>query len=96
MVTGEYKIIREQAEIESFGFSSDGSKIIYTSEENDAQNAFPYGLYVYDTASGENAQLAQCSTGDVEVGSEGTIYLIEYFDDAENGFYASYQYDLGL
>lgn len=96
IVTGEYKIIREQAEIESFGFSSDGSKVIYTSEENGAQNAFPYGLYVYDIASGESVQLALCSTGDVEVGNEGAIYLIEYFDDAKNGFYASYQYDLGI
>ncbi len=96
IVTGKYKAILENAEVASFCFSPDGGSIYYTVEEDGTQEAYPYGLYAYNIASGENAQLALCSTGDIAAGKAGVIYLIQFFDDAETGFYATYQYILGL
>lgn len=96
IVTGKYKAIMEKAAIASFGFSADSASIYYSAEDNATQEVYSYGLYAYDTASGAGTQLALCSTGDFAVGITGAIYLIQYFDDVENSFYATYQYDLGL
>ena len=96
IVTGKYSTIVENADIASFAFSPSGSTLYYTDNAigEDAVDGYTYGLYACDTISGETKLLALSSTGDIAVGTSGEIYLIQYFSDVENSFYATYQYDL--
>ena len=96
IVTGKYSIVVENADIASFAFSPSGNTLYYTdSAMNDETiDGYPYGLYTCDTISGEQKLLAMCSSGDFAVSPTGAIYLIQYFNDAQNSFYATYQYDL--
>jgi hypothetical protein len=96
IVTGEYRVITENADIASFGFSPNGSKVYYTDAAigDEAVEGYEYGLFAYDIGKGEKSMLALCSTGDVAMGASGSIYLIQFFDEAANSFYATYQYNL--
>jgi len=96
LTTGESSIIAENADIAAFAFSPTGNTLFYTdsSVADEAEAGYPYGLFACDTISGEKKLLAMSSTGDIAVGLSGAIYLIQYFSDAQNSFYATYQYDL--
>jgi hypothetical protein len=96
IVTGECSVIAENADIDSFAFSPSGNTLYYTDSAigNEAMDGYSYGLFACDTVSGEKKLLALCSTGDIAIGASGAIYLIQYFNDAENSFYATYQYVL--
>ena len=96
IVTGESLTIVENADIASFGFSADGDTLYYTDDAigDEAADGYPFGLFAYYIISGQKTMVALCSTGDIAIGAAGTIYLIQYFNEAENSFYATYQYDL--
>ncbi len=96
LATGQNSTVAENADIASFAFSPSGNTLYYTDSavDDNASDEYPYGLFACDTISGEKKLVAMCSTGDVEVGPTGAIYLIQYFGGAENSFYATYQYDL--
>ncbi len=94
IVTGKSSVIASDLEIASFDFSPGGETVYYTVED-DGTAGYPFSLYAYDVASGENSLIAQCSSGDIAVSPSGVLYLIQFFDGVQNSFYATYQYDLG-
>lgn len=97
IVTGEYRMIVENADIATFVFSADGSKVYYTdaSAGREDTGGYEYGLFSYDIDKNEKSPAALCSTGDISADASGFIYLIQYFDEAESSFYATYQYHIG-
>ncbi len=97
IVTGEHRMIVENADIAAFVFSADGSKVYYTdaSAGGEDTGGYEYGLFSYDIGKNEKSPAALCSTGDIAADASGFIYLIQYFDEAESSFYATYQYQIG-
>jgi hypothetical protein len=97
IVTGKSAVIAENADIASFGFSADGRTVLFTDGGigDEAADDFPFGLFAFDAATCSSTMIALCSTGDMVPAAPGTVYLIQYFNDAENSFYATYQYDFG-
>ncbi len=96
--TGESKYIVKNALITSFCFSQSGSKVYYTDAslpEEETTGQYKYGLFTYDIASAARQMAALSSTEDFAPSNEpGKIYLIQYFGDTANSFFATYTYDL--
>jgi len=96
--TGESTQIAVDAEIISFCFVQNGTKVCYTNAaEPDAEGDYLFGLYVYDVASGVSERVAFVRTGDFKKGMQPSeIYLIEHLGEMEQDNYATYVYDLSL
>ncbi len=97
IVTGKCLEIVDNAEIVSFGFSSNGSTVYYTDAAigSEAVDGYRFGLFGYDIASEKNEMLALSATGDIAIGETGDIFLMQFIDEASGSFYTTYQYNLG-
>ncbi|MDD5018407.1 MAG: hypothetical protein PHO15_09940 [Eubacteriales bacterium] len=95
--TGEETYIVEGADIVDFCFSRNGNKVYYTEAMSDgAESGYDFGLYAYDITTGDMpSQLALSCTADFATAPEtGTLYFIYFVDNADDGFYATYIYEL--
>lgn len=97
--TGAEKYITKNADIISFSYSQNGGKVYFTDMMiDDVVEGYDYGLYTYDIISGVPAErVALCSNGEFSLAAtSGEIYFVEYIDDIDTGFNATYVYDLSL
>lgn len=93
--TREETVIVRRAEITSFSFSQSGGKVYYTIDSDEGEQ-FGYALFVYDTLSGSLTKAALCRTARFfAAAAPATLYFVDYVDDnAGNGFFATYIYDV--
>ena len=96
--TGEATVIVSSVEVSAFCFMQDGGKVYFIDAAvAEPRGEYIYALFSYDIISGSLEQVALTSTDDFAQGSQpGEIYLIDYIDDAEQGFYATFVYDSSL
>ncbi len=98
--TGVSVYIAQNAEITGFFFSHNGGKIYYTDAsitKEESVGEYKYGLFSYDIASASRQMEALCSTGELKPSeAPGKVFLIKYINEAANGFYATYTYELSM
>jgi hypothetical protein len=94
IASGESIYIIQDSIIENFGFMK-GDKVYYLDANVESpREGFPFGLYAYDVASGSLDTIALCSTNEFATSTSGMLYFIDYLGEGDNGFYATYTYDL--
>ncbi len=92
--TGETVAITSGTDIVDFGFMPGGKVYFLDAHITDAAEGYPYGLFVYDIASGTLQELAICGTDEFATSNSGVLYFIDYLGEVENGFYATFTYGL--
>lgn len=92
--TGETEYIAEDTDIVSFGYMEGGKVYYLDAAIEDPSEGYPYGLLAYDVASGSLNENAVCSTNEFAISTSGMLYFIDYLGEANDGFYATYTYDL--
>ncbi len=92
--TGETVMITNGTDIVDFGFMPGGKVYFLDAKIADAAEGFPYGLFVYDIAGGTLQEIAVCGTDEFATSDSGVLYFIDYLGEVENGFYATFTYNL--
>lgn len=92
--TGEETYITNGTDILGFGFMPGGKVYFLDAKIDDAAEGYPYGLFVYDIASGSLQEIAVCGTDEFATSNSGVLYFIDYLGEMENGFYATFTYSL--
>lgn len=92
--TGETILVSQDSGIIDFGFGRDGKVYYIDAMIENPQEGYPYGLFVYNPQTDTNEQIALCGTEWFASDAPGVLYFIDYIDDGENGFNATYKYDL--
>ena len=92
--SGETVYITQSTDIVDFGFMPGGKVYYLDAMISNADDGYPYGLFVYDIASGSAQEIALCGTDVFATSNSGMLYFIDYLGEVENGFYATFTYDL--
>ena len=83
------------AKIDVFCFAGNG-KVYYTDEAapQPAADGYPYGLYACDLDTGSAPELVALTSTPNMAASGSKLYFIEYIGEGNDGFFATYVYDL--
>jgi len=92
--SGETQYIVQDSAIESFAFMRGGTVYYLDAMAENTKGDYPYGLYAYDIAIASLDEVALCSTNEFATSASGMLYFIDYLGEFNNGFYATYTYDL--
>ena len=87
-------MIASGTDIVDFGFMPGGKVYFLDAKIDDAAEGYPYGLFVYDIAGGTLQETAVCGTNEFVTSDSGVLYFIDYLGEVENGFYATFTYNL--
>ncbi len=91
--TGDTTLIASHGEIIDFCFVQNNMVYYTDASVEHTANGYNYGLYVYDVDTGSASVLKALSTTPKMSAANGKLYLIDYIDNGENGFYATYVFD---
>ena len=94
--TGETVYITQNTDIEAFGFMPGGKVYFLDAMTGKATEGYPYELFVYDIASQSLQEIALCGTDEFATSASGVLYFIDYLGVVENGFYATFTYNISL
>ncbi len=92
--TGETVYITQGTDIVDFGFAPGGKVYYLDAKIDNAAEGYAYGLFVYDIAGGSSQEIALSGTDEFATSDSGVLYFIDYLGEVENGFYATFTYNL--
>lgn len=90
--SGETVYITQNADIADFGFIQGGKVYYLDAKIDNSKEGYQYGLFAY--ADGSLEEIAICGTDEFVTSASSMLYFIDYLGEADNGFYATFTYDL--